>query len=222
MSKKSSIDKTKGRILGPPVIEVNIGNEEIGENMENERDYIRRLFPRVADIADEALRNKVVNVWLRAWKMSDHDKIEEQTAWPPAKDKLQLSNVDHTNQVVECAIGVADIVGRTQKIKVNLDYIIGAAILHDVDKMILFHKETGAPTRFGELLSHTTLAVYLALDENLPLEIVHAIGAHSPNYSKIPHKTNEALILSYVDTLMSLNWEMSKKIDVSYKMEPNY
>jgi putative nucleotidyltransferase with HDIG domain len=222
MSKKSSIDKTKGRILGPPVIEVSIGNEEIGENMENERDYIRRLFPRVADIADEELRNKVVNVWLTAWKMSDHDKIEEQTAWPPAKDKLQLSNVDHTNQVVECAIGVADIVGRAQKIKVNLDYIIAAAILHDVDKMILFHKETGAPTRFGELLSHTTLAVYLALEENLPLEIVNAIGAHSPNYSKIPHKTSEALILSYVDTLMSLNWAMSKRIDVSYKMDCNY
>jgi hypothetical protein len=33
--------------------------------------YIEELFPRIRNIKDDDLRNKVINVWLRAWKMSD-------------------------------------------------------------------------------------------------------------------------------------------------------
>ena len=187
--------------------------------MEEEKKYIERLFPRVKDIKDNHLKNQVINVWLRAWKMSDYRRIEDHSAWAPAKDKLQLSNVDHTNQVVECAIAVAHVIEQTQKIKINSDCLIAAAILHDVDKIILFHQSTGKLTPFGKLLTHTHLANFLALEENLPLEVIHAISAHSPTFSKEPPNTPEALIISKLDPLMMFNWVMSKKIEIPFTID---
>jgi putative nucleotidyltransferase with HDIG domain len=184
--------------------------------MEGKRNYIKTLFPRIKDIRGEGLRDKVVNVWLKAWEMSDCDKIETSSAWPPEKGKIQLSNVEHTNQVVEC-VAVA-IVERTQQVNINMDYLIAAAVLHDVDKIIEFDEATGQLSTFGQLFAHTSLAISLALEQALPLEIVHAIGAHSPIYSKNSPKTHEALILSHVDKMMMLNWLMSKKVDISFKI----
>ena len=184
-----------------------------------ERNYIEELFPRIRDIKDDDLRNKVINVWLKAWKMSDYKRIEDHSSWPPEREKIQLSNVEHTNQVVECAIAVAKVIEQTQKIKINLDTLIGAAILHDVDKIILFHESTGKLTPFGKLLTHTHLGSFLALEENLPSEVVHAIGAHSPTYSKDSPQTPEALIISKLDPLMMFNWIMSKKIEVSFSID---
>src|SRR4030043_360295 len=184
-----------------------------------ERNYIEELFPRIRDIKDDDLRNKVINVWLKAWKMSDYKRIEDHSSWPPEREKIQLSNVEHTNQVVECAIAVAKVIEQTQKIKINLDTLIGAAILHDVDKIILFHKSTGKLTPFGKLLTHTHLAHFLALEEKFPFEVVHAMSAHSPTYSKDPPKTAEALIISKLDSLLMFNWIMSKKVEVSFAID---
>jgi len=184
--------------------------------MEEEKKYIEKVFPRIKDIKDDHLRKQVTNVWLKAWKMSDYRRIEDHSAWAPAGAKLQLSNMDHTNQVVECAIAVAQVIEKTQKIKIDLDCLIAAAILHDVDKIILFHESTGKLTEFGRLLTHTHLAHFLALEENLPPEVVHAITAHSPTFSRESPKTPEALIISRLDPLMMLNWTMSHKIEVDF------
>jgi 23S rRNA maturation-related 3'-5' exoribonuclease YhaM len=121
------------------------------EKMEEGKNYVEKLFPRIKDIKDEGLRNKVVNVWLRAWKMSDYKKIEDHSAYEPEEAKIQLSNVDHTNQVVEGVIAVANVVDRTQQIKINIDYLIAGAILHDIDKILLYHKEKDPVTPYGRL-----------------------------------------------------------------------
>jgi hypothetical protein len=187
------------------------------EKMEEGKNYVEKLFPRIKDIKDEGLRNKVVNVWLRAWKMSDYKKIEDHSAYEPEEAKIQLSNVDHTNQVVEGVIAVANVVDRTQQIKINIDYLIAGAILHDIDKILLYHKEKDPVTPYGRLFAHTSLAIFLALEQGLPLEIAHAMGAHSRNFSAVPPKTHEALIISRIDSLMMANWIMSKKVDISFK-----
>jgi putative nucleotidyltransferase with HDIG domain len=187
--------------------------------MKEKRHYVKSLFPRLGDINDDTIREKVINVWLRAWELSDCNTIEDISAWPPEQEKLQLTNVEHTNQVVECVIAVADVIYNTQKVKVNMDYLIAAAILHDVDKILLFKKETGQLTPSGKFIAHISLSISLALEQGLPLEVIHAIGTHSPNYSAMPAKTHEALILSRADKMMMDNWIMSKKIDISFKLK---
>ena len=186
-----------------------------------ERKYIEALFPRIKNINDDDLRNKVINVWLKAWKMSDYKRIEDHSAWPPARDRLQLSNVEHTNQVVECVLTVANIIERTQKVKIDLDILIAAAILHDVDKIILFHESNGKLTPFGKLLTHTHLGSFLALEEKLPSEVIHAMSAHSQTFSKEIPRTPEALIISKLDSLMIFNWIMSKKMEIAFTIDSN-
>lgn len=187
--------------------------------MQGKQNHIRGLFPRIQDIKDKKLADKVVNVWLRAWEMSNCENIEEFSAWPPEEEKLQLTNVEHTNQVVECVIAVANIVDKTQGIRLNLDYLIAASILHDVDKILLFNKKNGQLTPYGKYIAHIGLSLFLALEQDLPLEVVHAISTHSPNYSAMSAKTHEALVLSHADRMMMDNWIMSKKIDISFKLK---
>ena len=187
--------------------------------MQKQHRHIEKLFPRIKDIKDEALRRKVINVWLRAWEMSGFRSIEEFSAWPPEKEHLQLTNVEHTNQVAECVIEVANVMNRVQKISINMDYLIGAVILHDVDKILLFEEDSGQLTTRGKFIAHISLSISLALEQRIPIEIIHAIATHSPNYSSISVKTPEALILSHCDKMMMDNWMMSKKIDISFKLK---
>ena len=187
--------------------------------MKDKQNHIKKLFPRLQDIKDSKLAEKVVNVWVRAWEMSNCDNIEEFSAWPPESEKLQLTNVEHTNQVVECVIAVADIAEKMQDIRINLDYLIAAAILHDVDKILLFKENSSQLTAYGRYIAHIGLSLFLALEQELPLEVVHAIGTHSPNYSAMPAETQEALLLSQADKMMMDNWIMSKHIDISFKLK---
>ncbi len=54
-----------------------------------EKKYIEELFPRIKDIKDNDLREKVISVWLKAWKMSDYKRIEDHSSWPPASEKIK-------------------------------------------------------------------------------------------------------------------------------------
>jgi hypothetical protein len=45
-----------------------------------EKKYIEKLFPRIRDIKNDDLRDKVINVWLKAWEMSDYKRIEDHSS----------------------------------------------------------------------------------------------------------------------------------------------
>ena len=186
--------------------------------MEEKENYIQRLFPRVNDINDDGIRKKVIDLWWGTWKESGFEKIEELSQWQPVKEKLNISNVDHTNQVVECALAMADVVEGNQGVKIERDTLIAGAILHDVDKLLIFHPTTGETTRMGKHLAHTTIGAHLALQAGLPLGIVHTIAAHSSNYSSISPKSLEAILVYYADQAVTETWRIAKNIDISFAM----
>ena len=187
--------------------------------MEAKQDYIKRLFPRVNDIKDVEIREKVISVWWNAWKESKFSKIEQVSQWEPSREKLNISNVEHTNQVVECALAIAGIVEREQNLTINMDKLIAASILHDVDKILMFDPSTGDTTPLGTYLPHTGISAHLALQAGLPADIVHAIASHSPNYSSVPPKTIEAVILHDADHVVTKTWIISRNIDVSFDLK---
>jgi hypothetical protein len=196
-----------------------IHSDEEGAEMEAKQDYIKRLFPRVQDIKNAEIREKVVSVWWNAWKESKFSKIEQASQWEPSREKLDISNVEHTNQVVECALAIAQVVDREQNINVNMDTLIAASILHDADKILMFDPSTGGTTPLGTYLPHTGIAAHLALQAGLPIDIVHAIASHSPNYSSVPPKTIEAVILYNADQIVTKTWTISRNIDVSFDLK---
>jgi putative nucleotidyltransferase with HDIG domain len=190
-----------------------------GKNMEADEQYIKTLFPRLNDIKDGEIREKVASVWLDAWKDSKYGKIEDLSQWEPARDEINMSNVDHTNQVIECAIAAAGVVERMQKVPIDMDALIAAAILHDVDKILMFDPSSGEATAAGTYLPHTGLGGHLALKAGLPLKIVHAIAAHSPNFSSVSQKTPEAVIIANADHLVTSVWNTSRNIEISFDVK---
>jgi len=184
--------------------------------MEGEEKYIEKLFPRLTDIKDAGIRAKVVSVWLDAWKESKFAKIEDLSQWEPAREKINISNVEHTNQVIECAIAAAEVVERMQKVSIDMDALIAAAILHDVDKILMFDPSSGEATPAGTYLPHTGLGSHLALKAGLPLKVVHAIAAHSPNYSSVSQETPEAVIIANADHLVTTVWITARNIEISF------
>ena len=180
---------------------------------EKEREtYIVKLFPRLMDIHDHGLREKVVDVWWRTWKESDFERIEDLSQWEPIKAELGISNVEHTNQVTECALAMAEVVERDQKVDVDRDILIAGALLHDIDKLLIFSPSTGEPTTLGRHLPHTTLGAHLAMDAGLPLGVVHAIAAHSSNFSSMSPETVEAVIVFQADQAVTEVWKKAKNI----------
>jgi HD superfamily phosphohydrolase YqeK len=187
--------------------------------MEAKQGYIKKLFPRVSDIKNAEIREKVISFWWDAWKESKFSKIEHLSQWEPSREKLDISNVEHTNQVVECAIAIAQVVKREQNLNINMDTLIAASILHDADKILMFDPSNGNMTHLGTYLPHTGIAAHLALQAGLPLDIVHAIASHSPNYSSVPPKTIEAVILYHADQIVTKTWTISRNIDISFDLK---
>jgi hypothetical protein len=187
--------------------------------VQRKQERIQKLFPRISDIKDASIREKVVSVWWNAWKESKFAKIEDLSQWEPSKEALNITNVEHTNQVVECAIAIAQVVERTQRIKINMDTLIAASILHDADKILMFDPSTGSTTPLGTYLPHTGISAHLALQAGLPMEVVHAVASHSPNYSSIAPKTPEALILHSADSIMTTLWTNTRNVSVSFSLK---
>jgi len=177
-------------------------------------------FPRIRDIDAVTLKDQVCRAWLGAWQASDYDRIEDVSQWEPAREALGISNVDHTNGVVDCALAIADTLKSHQSVKIDRDILIAAAVLHDLDKICLFHAADGRPTELGRRLGHVAAGVHLALAAGVPLSVVHAVAAHSPTYSTIAPKTPEAVILKHADHIFTRTWMLQRDCKVCFDIDP--
>ncbi len=173
-------------------------------------------FPRLREISDAGLRGRVCQAWLEAWHASDYDRLEDVSQWEPDREALGISNVDHTNGVVECALAIAASLELSQAVQIDRDVLIAAAVLHDLDKICLFHPADGHPTELGRKLGHVLVGVHLALAANLPLTVVHPIATHSPNYSTVRPQTPEAFILRHADKVFTDIWILQRGRNVAF------
>lgn len=154
---------------------------------------IRKLFPEVAQISDNELREKVLKIWLETWKASHYDQIDQI---PFIRGKLpEINLVNHTRTVTKLCIQFAKMIGKDLDIQINMDYLTAGSLLHDVGKVFEYSEP---PTQLGRLFTHAISAVYIASRENLPLEVIHIIGMHTREGDLI-NRTIEATILHSVD-----------------------
>jgi 7,8-dihydroneopterin 2',3'-cyclic phosphate phosphodiesterase len=168
-----------------------------------EREYIESLFPDISRISDPDIREKVCRAWVESWRESNYEKIEDLSQWEPQRDKVNWCNVDHTNEVTRCAIATGQLFEEMYGVKVNMDYIIAGAVLHDVDKLILFDAKTHMHTALGEKFAHATYGSHQALAVGLPRDVAHIIGSHSPHYSNTEARTVEAIIVRNADHVIA-------------------
>ncbi len=179
-----------------------------------DRDYIVSLFPTISKIKDRPIQEKVIQTWFNAWKRSNFLRIEDVHQFEPARDRITYTNVDHTNQVCQTSQKMGAILAKVLKLGLHGDYLLAGALLHDVDKMVVFDAQTGGWTEAGRRTPHAVAGGSMARAEGLPEEIAHIIEAHSTKFSPHPPKSIEALILRHADILVANAVYMAQGLEV--------
>jgi putative nucleotidyltransferase with HDIG domain len=179
-----------------------------------DQDYIARLFPAIRKIQDEKIRQRVILTWYHAWKNSNFERIEDAHQFEPARDRIHYSNVEHTNQICLASEKMAEPLEEILQVPINMDFLLAGAVLHDVDKLVLFDAKSGGLREPARKFAHAETGASLALKEGLPEEVAHIIRAHSAAYSPIPPKSMEALILHHADLLVAKGVYLVKGLEM--------
>lgn len=152
------------------------------------RESVRRSFPELVEIADEALREKVVEAWAFALSETEFTAIEQiRASGNPTTPAMKVgTQAEHLRGVARIALAMADslqqVVG---SLDIDRDLLCAAALCHDLGKPFEFSPANQArwqadPRKVGyPSVRHPAYGVYVALTVGLPEAIVHTAGAHS-------------------------------------------
>jgi len=169
----------------------------------DENDF-RALFPEHDLISDPGVGAAVVRVWKRLWEQSDYTQL----AQVPVSLSVDYPQVRHTQAVLRMALATAEIAHLVHDTIIRRDILVAGALLMDVSKLVEYQPglEGGHQrTELGLMLPHGTYTAHLCLAENIPLDVIHIVMAHSPNGGKAP-ATIEAHILDWLDQLDLTNF----------------
>lgn len=156
---------------------------------------IERAFPRLADLPD-GLRRKAVTAWHSMVTSSAYATLDEVPFSGGCPDRL----VDHTNDVVEAGLALADVAALRWNLTVDRTRMLAILLLHDLDKPLL---STGAgearrTTPVAERIPHGVLAALMLAELGVEEEIVAAVATHA-THAPLRGPEPEVLILHYAD-----------------------
>ena len=112
--------------------------------------------------------------------------------------------LNHSIALADLCLKTAEAVEKNYGISINKDYLIAAAILHDLMKIYEYKKGKEGLEHTGILLDHSMLAVAEFYHRGFPEQIIHIIASHFGEGGPTPPRNFEALIFHYCDTLLSL------------------
>ena len=177
---------------------------------------ILEVFPEINWIQDEVIRQGTIRVWERLWEESCWEDINKV----PCTPKLHFPHIIHNRSVLLNSIAMADTYEKLFNVTINRDHLISACLLQDSSKLVEYQEtENGMEkTQLGKTFPHAFYAAHVALDENLPHEVVSAILEHTPDSADFP-KTLIAKILFYADQadMAALQGDRWKKTNVIYR-----
>jgi putative nucleotidyltransferase with HDIG domain len=161
------------------------------------------IIPEFKDIQDAGLRNKAMAVWTEAMSAGrwTFDDLKDMPFTLLIKE-TEVNLVAHTRAVTQTAMNIAQVLDEAykSKVKVNTDYLLAGALLHDVGKMFEYKREGGrfVQSENGRLLRHPVSGAAFASRFDLPQEIIHIIAAHSKEGDGL-RRTIEAVIVNHAD-----------------------
>ena len=162
--------------------------------------YIENRFPELLnEITDTALREKLVNVFLRAMELGEWENIEG-IPFTLLIENCPIDFVTHTRLVTQMALKIGELAEQTIT-KINKDFLVAGALLHDVGKLVEYSRSDKGnflKSQLGDLFRHPAIGMHLCLSEGLPYEIAHICLAHSTEGDKLK-RTPEAWIVHHCD-----------------------
>ena len=152
------------------------------------------FFKELQWINDNDLKNNVIKVWMEAARRGKWKTIDEVPFTLLIENSGKLT--DHTKRITNLAKAVYD----QRKEKLNLDFLIVGALLHDVGKLLEYVKELGKyiKSEQGKKFRHPVSGALLAKEIGLPDEVVFIIYTHSHEGDTI-NRTPEAIIIHHCD-----------------------
>jgi len=167
------------------------------------REKVLEIWPEIAWIKNEGLREKTLDCWVYA--------VEKSVLSPEDLEVIPFSllikdcNVSFMNHKRTCVQLSVDIAKRMKKnfgneIHIDMDLLIAGAILIDVGKLLEYDKVDGKLTtsKAGKLLRHPFSGVALADRFDLPPEVQHIIAYHAKE-GDLAKRSVEAIIVHHAD-----------------------
>lgn len=167
------------------------------------RDKVLKIWPEIAWIKDEALRDKVTDAWLYAIENSvlSAEDLETIPFSLLIKD-CQVSFMNHKRTCVQLAVDIAKRMQENfgDEIRIEMDILIAGAILIDVGKLVEYELVDGklGTSSAGKLVRHPFSGLAIAHRFDLPPEVQHIIGTHSKE-GDLGHRTVESIIVHHAD-----------------------
>jgi putative nucleotidyltransferase with HDIG domain len=179
-------------------------------------------IPAIDQLGDPALRSAVRQAWQAALAQSPYGSLSEvpQSPFMPKRSLLL-----HVNEVNERTLNVMDLAEIEYGLTVDRDLALATAILHDVDKPLLYRIDNGEfGYAEGVLLSdHGALGAALCLAQGVPAAVADLVRVHSPFASVGLPGTVEGTIVHYADFLstdLACLQQGSPLIHTSFDLKP--
>ena len=167
------------------------------------RQAVEKLWPELAWIDDEGLRESVLQTWILAFEQSplEPDDLNE-IPFTLKVPNCPATFMEHKRCVVHIARRSAEamdeFLGRA--LPIDLDVVIAGAILADVGKLLEYEKVDGrlGQSYRGQALRHPFTGVQLAMACGVPDEVCHLIATHAAE-GDLVNRTTEAFIVHHAD-----------------------
>lgn len=171
---------------------------------------VERAFPELADIEDESLRSGVAEAWAIAVEENGVESLESVPWLPSVQSQLELTDetlVEHTRDVYAATVALGQSLLDRRGADLQMDIIRAAALAHDVSQLAEFDGWDATPVY--ELIGHPYYAMYVMVRAGLPVEVQHAVLAHTP-FSNVEPATMEAVVLNRADYAVarSIRWRV--------------
>jgi len=161
------------------------------------------VIPEFDLVEDSDLKEKILKVWENAlktggWKITDLHRMP----FTLLLESCPISMIEHIRGVTNVAINAAKALKLVykDKVKINMDYLISGALLHDIGKLVEYKEENEKfiQSNLGRLVRHPISGVGLCYGQGIPEEVMHIIASHSWEGDR-SKRTSEAIIVHHAD-----------------------
>jgi len=166
------------------------------------REKIEKLFvQQLGKIKDPDLREKVVEVWVKAAENGGwHPQEMEKIPFTLLTQTKGINLIEHTIAVTEGALGLAAAMKENYEempFEINFDWLVAGGLLHDVGKLLEIEKTkegTYQKSYQGKCARHPISGAILVARAGLSDEIVNIVACHAKEGEGRPQRVETVLI----------------------------
>lgn len=150
------------------------------------------------DLVSQPLREKIVTAWLSTWSSSPYQALADMPYSPGAPHyRLEW----HVNDVTRAGVDLARRAATDWGKRVDNDVLVPILILHDVDKPLMYTRESPDKVGYSQLaheLPHGVVGAMLLKELGFDHSIVSSVATHAGN-APFHGRNFEAYVLHYAD-----------------------